>query len=289
MYTPINKSDSANAIKSSHLDDSLYQEKNTTGSRVALFQGRSTSGLSQSVNSARFKKEAETANPCQPVVNDRSFASRKEHISPLSNVTSTPPGTTDDQRGRHQNPLTAPSPISLQPNQRETYIINMHTFRSENDSLPSNASESACFRNHNWWERNKKWNSTFIISTLATAAAVTASLISDIINDGDHALFQRSGSIIVCWALLVTFITLRKRSEKLPSHELMIEPANQKISREEGMRLMDLSEQIGNARITERKVKRSASECDLLILLVSIIGTLIWGYGDLITRKTTTP
>lgn len=284
MYTPVSKSASSNAVNTSHLDDSLHQTKKTKSSRDSLFHGRSTSELSQSVNSASFKIEDETADPCQPVVNVRSFDSRKEHISLLSNLASTTPKITDGQSGVHQNPLTARSPASFQPNQREAYIINMHTFRLENDSLTNDASEPACFKNRNWWERNKKWNSTFIISTLATATAVTASLISDIIDDGDHALFQRSGSIIVCWAMLVTFITLRKRSEKLPSHELMIEPANHKISREEGMRLMDLSEEIGNARITERKVKRTASECDLIILLVSIIGTLIWGYGDLITK-----
>lgn len=81
---------------------------------------------------------------------------------------------------------------SVQQDNRDAYIINMHTFRMENDSLGREGAEPTCLKHHNWWERNKKWNSTFILSTLATATTVAASLISDITLDGDQALFQRS-------------------------------------------------------------------------------------------------
>ncbi|USE39279.1 hypothetical protein [Endozoicomonas sp. SCSIO W0465] len=287
MSTPISRSASANAINTSHLDESLYQAKVTRNPGHVLFHGRSTREFPKPVNMTTFTIEDETAGPCQSAINDRSFNLRKEHVASHSSLTPPQSKMADSQIGVRQNRLTAPSPdssSSLPPNNRAAYIINLHTLGLENGSLPSDGSEPGCLKNLNWWERNKQWNSTFIISTLAAAATVTASLISDIIDDGDHALFQRSGSVIVCWALLVTFITLRKRSEKLPSHQLMIESPNQRISRKEGMTLRELSEAMGNARITERRVKRTASECDWVILLASIIGTLIWGYGDLIVK-----
>ena len=287
MSTPISRSESANDINTGQLNHSLYQATNARSSKDSLFHGRSTRELPEAINMSTFRVEDETLDPDHAVINDRSFASRKEHASSLSCLTSNQSKMADDQSDVRQNRLTAPLPgpsSSSRQEIRDAYIINMHTFRQKNDSLRRECAEPACLKHHNWWERNKRWNSTFILSTLATATAVAASLISDLTHDDDQALFQRSGSVIVCWAMLVTFITLRKRSEKLPSHELMIEAPSLRLSREEDVRLKDLYEQIGNTRITKRKVKRTASECDWVILLASIIGTLIWGYGDLLVN-----
>ncbi len=283
MSTPISRP--AYDINTGQLDDSRYQAQKTRSSKDSLFHGRSTRELLEPVNMSTFRDE--TVDPGQALINDRTFAARKEHVASLSCLTSTQSKMADDKSAVRQNRLTAPLPgpsSSSRQDNRDAYIINMHTLRLENDALPREGAEPACLKHNNWWERNKKWNSTFILSTLATATTVTASLISDITRDDDQALFQRSGSVVVCWAMLVTFITLRKRSEKLPSRELMIEAPNHKLPREGDVKLKDLAEQIGNASITERKVKRTASECDWVILLASIIGTLIWGYGDLIAR-----
>ena len=283
MSTPISRSEPANEINTGQLDPSRARE--ALSSKDALFHGRSTRELPESVNMSTFTVEDETVDPDHAVINDQPFARGKEHFSSLSRLTSNPSKMTDDNNGGHQNQPTAPDPSSSSwQDIRNAYIINMHSFRPENESLRREGAEPACFKHLNWWERNKKWNSTFILSTLATATTVAASLISDLTHDDDQALFQRSGSVIVSWAMLVTFITLRKRTEKQPAHELMIEAPNVRLSRQEDVRLKDLSAQIGNARITERRVKRTASECDWVILLASIIGTLIWGYGDLLTR-----
>ena len=281
MSTPISRSEPANEINTGQLDRSRARE--ALSSKDALFHGRSTRELPESVNMSTFTVEDETVDPDHAVINDQPFARGKEHFSSLSRLTSNQSKMSDDKNGGHQNQLTAPDPSSWQ-DIRNAYIINMHSFTPENESLRREGAEPACFKHLNWWERNKKWNSTFVLSTLATATTVAASLISDLTHDDDQALFQRSGSVIVSWAMLVTFITLRKRTEKQPAHELMIEAPNVRLSRQEDVRLKDLSAQIGNARITERKVKRTASECDWVILLASIIGTLIWGYGDLLAR-----
>ena len=283
MSTPISRSEPANEINTSQLDHSRAQKSRS--SKDALFQGRSTRELPEAVNMSTFTVEDETVDPDHAVLNDQPFARGKEHFSSHARLTSKQSKMSDDKNDVHQNQLTAPGPSSSSwQDFRNAYIINIHTFRPENDSLRREGAEPACFKHHNWWERNKKWNSTFILSTLATATTVAASLISDLTHDGDQALFQRSGAVIVSWAMLATFITLRKRTEKQPGHELMIEAPNVRLSRQEDVRLKDLSAQIGNARITERKVKRTASECDWVILLASIIGTLIWGYGDLLAK-----
>lgn len=282
MSTPISRSESANEINTGQPDHSRGQKARS--SKDALFHGRSTRELPELINMSTFRVEDETIAPDHAVINDQSFAPGKEHFSSLSRLTSNQSKMADDKNDEHPNQLTETDPSSSWRDIRNAYIINMHTFSPENDSLRREGAESACFKHYNWWERNKKWNNTFILSTLATATTVAASLISDLTHDDDQALFQRSGSVIVSWAMLVTFITLRKRSEKLPCHELMIEAPNLRLSREGDVRLKDLSEQIGNARITERSVKRTASECDWVILLASIIGTLIWGYGDLLAK-----
>lgn len=282
MSTPISRSEPANEINTGQLDCSRAQKARR--SKDALFHGRSTRELPEAVNMSTFTVEDETIAPDHAVINDQPFAPEKEHFSSLSRLTSNQSKMADDKNEVQQNLLTAPDPSSSWQDIQNAYIINVHNFRPENDSLRREGAESACFKHLNWWERNKKWNSTFILSTLATATTVAASLISDLTHDDDQALFQRSGSVIVSWAMLVTFITLRKRTEKQPGHELIIEAPNVRLSRQEDVRLKDLSAQIGNARITERKVKRTASECDWVILLASIIGTLIWGYGDLLAK-----
>lgn len=282
MSTPIGRPASANDINTGHFEERLYQAKKAPDLKYSLFHGRTARELREPISVSTFRIEDDTVAPYQMMA-DRACTSTGS-ASSLSSLTSTQTGMTACNSGVHQTPQTAPGrSFSFPQDNRDAYIINMHTFRPENHPLRRDAADSACLQ-LNWWERNKKWNSTFIISTLATATTVVASLLSDMIRDGDQALFQRSGSVIVCWALLVTFITLRKRSEKMPSHELMIEATNPGFSREGEMRLRDLSEQIGDARVTARKVKKTASECDWVILLASIIGTLIWGYGDLVTR-----
>ena len=282
MSTPISRSEPANEINTSQLDHSRAQKGRS--SKDTLFHGRITRELPEAVNMSTFTVEDETIAPDHAVINDQPFAPGKELFSSLSRLTSNQSKMADDKDEVLQNRLTAPDPSSSWQDIRNAYIISMHSFRPENDSLRREGAEPACFKHRNWWERNKKWNSTFILSTLATATTVVASLISDLTHDGDQALFQRSGAVIVSWALLVTFITLRKRREKLPCHELMIEAPDLRLSREGDVRLKDLSKQIGNARIAERNVKKTASECDWVILLASIIGTLIWGYGDLLAK-----
>ncbi|WP_419834852.1 hypothetical protein [Endozoicomonas atrinae] len=191
---------------------------------------------------------------------------------------------TNDKSGVGQHLLSLENPDSSSSQQRpvrEAFIINMQTFGSTDSLLPREGSERTCLRSSNWWHRNKKWNYAFVAGSLLVASAVVVSFALDKMSVGDKTLFQRSGSVIVSWAMLTAFITLRKRGEKLPSHELMIEPTSDRLSRREDIKFMDLLAEMENAMISTRKVKRAASESDWVILLASIIGTLIWGYGDL--------
>lgn len=295
------------------------ETKKPNSSKLSLFHGRNTSDplTPPPTNMSTLRIEDETGKLYTSTIKSRSIESDREHTSSLSTLTSRVPensatasqiNTVDavyqrpfndatDNTVRHNNPKkiynlrderqtllpteNSSASSSTRKYIREAYVINKHILRSANDALQNDGSEHTYLRSNSWWERNTKWNPAMIISTLAVTGAVSASLILDIMKGGDNALFQRSGSIIVSWTMFVAFITLRKRSEKLAAYELVIEATNEKLSKGENVKLMDLFEDMENVRFTERKVKRSASSSDWIILVIGIIGTLIWGYGDL--------
>ncbi|WP_139117303.1 hypothetical protein [Endozoicomonas atrinae] len=302
MSTPISRSVSVNNINSFTLEESLPQAqkcRHQRSSQDSLFHGRSTREHSKANDISTFRMENEIADHYNYAIQARSIEPRNEldssqintvegtcqsHVIHSDNVTTAQSKMATDRSGACKR-LLSPENLDSSPSQRrpvrDAFVINMQTFGSTDSLLPHEGSEPTCLRNSSWWNRNKKWNYAFVAGSLLVASAVVISFTLDKMNVGDKTLFQRSGSVIVSWAMLTAFITLRKRGEKLPSHELMIEAASDRLSRREDIKFMDLLAEMENAMISTRKVKRAASESDWVILLASIIGTLIWGYGDL--------
>lgn len=100
---------------------------------------------------------------------------------------------------------------------------------------------------------SKLWLDLALIAVGGVAMIV--SLFVDLHFSGHHNLFARSGSIAVLASAIVAFRSLSKHYEKV-----FLYPTRQKILR----------------------TSRNQKIVDSMTLVLSIIGTLAWGYADLI-------
>jgi hypothetical protein len=85
--------------------------------------------------------------------------------------------------------------------------------------------------------------------------AMSVSLAADLYLSCNHTFFARSGSITVLMSALVAYRSLTKHFEKI-----FLLPDRQMILR----------------------TSRNQHRIDVGALVLSIIGTLVWGYGDLL-------
>ncbi|WP_419536082.1 hypothetical protein [Endozoicomonas sp.] len=276
---------------------------NITPGKPAFHVWNTRSHHSQSITKAAFRVESEASSPCTSGILTRSITSQEKPAS-CRHLKSTEHESckmfTHDNEERtpefnRQKKSTITTGIDLNflsmedsndsiCDIRETRNANRRSIRAANNTV-NNDTHHLTTRSNSWWERSTNCNSILIISSITVAVIVLASLITDIFRDGDDALFQRSGAVLICWTALFGFINYSKRKDKEEIFEIVSKVNNKELPSEDNIRLMSPNYDIESARLIARRAKGRVSKAEWIMLLTSITGTLIWGYGDLPFKK----
>lgn len=129
--------------------------------------------------------------------------------------------------------------------------------------------------------KNEKFS---IIFTMSMILAGIISFIVDLSFENELYWFQRSGALLVLAGVELQYSRLTMLWQSAVNREREIEPVQSRIDSGKGIGMKELAEESEKTRAFALRifdVVTTKSKKEIIAISLIIIGTFIWGYGDL--------
>ena len=129
--------------------------------------------------------------------------------------------------------------------------------------------------------KDEKFSVLFTVSMVALALVA---ICVDLAAPNDKYWFQRSGALIALAGVELQYARLISTWQKAWQREMAIEPVESRLASGKGVSMLAMAKESVQTRdfaIRIHRIVTEKSRKDVVAVVLVVVGTIVWAYGDL--------